>query len=465
MGLEFLTRVRRTTLWVTAIAALWSATYTTPRLGLAVALGAAWSLVNLFLIEKLVVGLTGPDRGTPPALKRIWLALSGMVALFGAGAVLLSTLPPIGAMAGFMLPLATIVLKAASLLVLGSRLWPRVLRAGPRALGVALVIAVALWAGASLVTRVIANQGTTPPAAHEPRAPGAQPQAAPGHDAPAGTETHAPGAAEGGHAAADEGPQKFANVITVLSRAFPQAEWAHFLHQYEVVIFSLFIAFLVCLVAWLASRRAKLIPSGLQNAVEALVESLNDFIVGILGPKFGPRYVPFLGTLFIYILAMNLFGLIPFMDSPTSNLNVTVGLALVVFVYSQYTGIRELGVVGYLDHLAGNPRTPLSWGLVPLMLPIHVMGELAKPISLSCRLFGNIFGEDMLLVAFVTLGITTLSFANLPIGLPLQLPFMFLALLTSTLQALVFTVLSTIYLLLMLPHDDHEHEGEGQHAH
>jgi F-type H+-transporting ATPase subunit a len=188
-------------------------------------------------------------------------------------------------------------------------------------------------------------------------------------------------------------------------------------------------------------------------------------VVGILGPKHGPRYVPFLGTLFIYILVMNLFGLIPFMDSPTSNLNVTVSLALIVFVYAQYIGFRELGVMGWIDHMAGSPRTLIGWVLVPLMLPIHLMGELAKPISLACRLFGNIFGEDMLLVAFASLGITVLSFANLPIGVPLHLPFLFLALLTSTLQALVFTVLSTIYFLLMLPHDDHGHEGEAQHAH
>jgi F-type H+-transporting ATPase subunit a len=95
------------------------------------------------------------------------------------------------------------------------------------------------------------------------------------------------------------------------------------------------------------------------------------------------------------------------------------------------------------------------------------MGELAKPISLACRLFGNIFGEDMLLVAFCSLGITILAATHLPIGIPLHLPFIFLALLTSTLQALVFTVLSTIYFLLMLPHDDHahEHEAEAQHAH
>ena len=126
---------------------------------------------------------------------------------------------------------------------------------------------------------------------------------------------------------------------------------------------------------------------------------------------------------------------------------------------------QVFGLVGYFDHMAGSPRTVIGWAMVPLMLPIHLMGELAKPISLACRLFGNIFGEDMLLVAFVTLGITTLSFSHLPIGLPLQLPFLLLALLTSTLQALVFTVLSTIYFLLMLPHEEHGHDGEAQHAH
>jgi F-type H+-transporting ATPase subunit a len=196
-----------------------------------------------------------------------------------------------------------------------------------------------------------------------------------------------------------------------------------------------------------------------------LVGGLNDFITGILGEKHAKRFVPFLGTLFVYIWFMNLIGLIPFMESPTSNLNVTLALAVTVFLYSQWIGLRSLGPIGYVDHLMGSPRNLTGWILMPIMLPIHVLGELAKPISLSCRLFGNVFGEDMLLVAFVSLGITTLAFTGLPFGLPLQLPFMFLALLTGTLQALVFTVLSTIYFLLMLPHDDHGHEGEAQHAH
>jgi F-type H+-transporting ATPase subunit a len=115
--------------------------------------------------------------------------------------------------------------------------------------------------------------------------------------------------------------------------------------------------------------------------------------------------------------------------------------------------------------MAGSPRSAISWFMVPIMLPVHLIGELAKPVSLSCRLFGNVFGEDMLLVAFTSLGVATLSFAHSPIGIPWQIPFLVLALLTSTIQALVFTVLSTIYLLLMLPHEEHGHEEASQPVH
>ena len=462
MGLEFLARVRRSSLWLGAIAALVTATYATPTAGLAVAAGAAWSLVNLILLERLIVALTGLDRRTLPATIRALTAFGGMMALFVAGWLLLTRLPAALLMAGFVIPHAVMVLKALALLVLPTRAWRRLTRTPWPALVVAVVLAAGWWAvttgwsqsqGSGSGAMAPDSHGTaTPPDAH-----GTAP-------APAAGDAH--GAADAHGAPAEEaGPEKFANVITVLSRAFPHAPWAHFLHHYEAVIFSLFVALLICALAMIATRNPKLIPGPLQNGAEMVVEALYNFIVDILGPRRGPRYVPFLGTLFVYILVMNLFGLIPFMDSPTSNLNVTVALALIVFVYAQYIGFRELGVLGWVDHMAGSPRSAIGWGLVPLMLPIHLMGELAKPISLACRLFGNIFGEDMLLVAFASLGITVLSFANLPIGVPLHLPFLFLALLTSTLQALVFTVLSTIYFLLMLPHDDHGHEGEAQHAH
>jgi F-type H+-transporting ATPase subunit a len=143
------------------------------------------------------------------------------------------------------------------------------------------------------------------------------------------------------------------------------------------------------------------------------------------------------------------------MKSPTANLNTTLALALCVFGYVQYTGIRSLGIVGYLRHMAGDPRDAVTWLLVPINIPIHIIEELAKPMSLSLRLFGNITGEDVLITVFVGLGVSALSFLHLPVGIPFEVPFIFLALLTGTIQALVFTLLSTIYFSLMLPHDEH----------
>ena len=444
MGLEFLSRVRSSTLWLAALAALMVANYAGWRTGLGLAAGAAWSLANLWALERLVVTITGPERRTALSARRAGWALAGMLALFGAGALLLAHLPPAALAAGFVVPFAVMDFKASAALLLDSPLWARVTRDPWRSLALVVAVAALAWAVAASLPSL---GGASP--AHESLA------AAPG----AGHATEP--AAE----SAGSGPEKFANVVSVLVKANPGAGWAHGLHRFEPVFFSLFVALLLSLVAFFATRRRQMIPGPLQNGVEYVVELLYDFVVGILGPHYGPRFVPYLGTLFIYILAMNLFGLIPFMDSPTSSLNVTVGLALCTFLYVQYTGIRELGALGYVDHMAGSPRSAISWCMVPIMLPVHLIGELAKPVSLSCRLFGNVFGEDMLLVAFTSLGVATLSFVHSPVGIPWQFPFLVLALLTSTIQALVFTVLSTIYLLLMLPHEEHGHEEASQPAH
>jgi len=237
-------------------------------------------------------------------------------------------------------------------------------------------------------------------------------------------------------------------------RVLEEGKWADVLFTWAVVLF-------LAVFFRLASRRRALMPGRLQNVAEYVVQSLHDFIVGVMGPQ-GEPYVPFLGSLFIYILAMNLWGLVPGLKSPTVNLNTTLSMGLTVFLYVQWTGIRRLGVVGYLDHMAGEPRDLIGWAMVPLMLPLHLIGELAKPVSLSCRLFGNIFGEDILLAVFTGLGITLLQLVHVPYGgIPLQLPFIFLAMLTSVVQALIFTLLSTIYIFLMLPHEQHEGGGAG----
>jgi F-type H+-transporting ATPase subunit a len=257
-----------------------------------------------------------------------------------------------------------------------------------------------------------------------------------------------------GAGAKPEGPPEVPNIVTILYDRFGSYTFAQFLHHWENVFFSVLIAILLGTLSYVASRRPALVPRGLQNFMEMVIEGLNNFVCGILG-KEGSRYVPFLGTLFLYILCMNLFGLIPGMKSPSSSINTTAALAITVFAYVQYTGIRRLGVLGYLDHFAGQPRDAIGIALVPLMFPLHVISELAKPLSLSLRLFGNILGEDVLIAVFVGLGVTTVAFMHLPVGIPLHFPFIFLAILTSAVQALVFASLSTIYFLMMLPHEEH----------
>ncbi len=259
---------------------------------------------------------------------------------------------------------------------------------------------------------------------------------------------------EAANSAHGGGAPEVANIITLLNSYFHESSIIAFLHHWENPFFSGLIIIGLVIVARLATRQRALVPGKLQNFVEFALESLDNLSKGVIGHH-GRHYAPFIGTLFIYILIMNLSGLIPFLKSPSSSLNTTIGLAVIVFFYVQYTGLKRLGLGGYIFHLLGQPRDVMGWVFVPLMLPLHVIEEFIKPMSLSLRLFGNVFGEDVLIGAFVTMGILALSFMGSPIGIPLQIPFMMLAIITGTIQALVFTLLSTVYLSLMMPHEEH----------
>ena len=462
MGLEFLQRIRRTSLMATVVGALFAAVYVDYATGAAFAAGALWSLANLRLLEVIVTCLTGGAH----AKRKAAMAGVANVALMVLGGFLLMRLPVLALAAGFTLPFAIIFLKAASRTLLESQFWARVTRSPWRATALVAALAVIAWFAIAPLTRAQTGHDTGHATATEHAAPATDPHAAPAEHGAAG----AGHATEGGHEA---GPREFDNLVTVVAKALnlPISHDHKKLGNVDSVIFSILVALVLCVIAWVAARDKGLVPGPFRNAVEALFEPVYNGIVDILGPKYGPRYVPFLGSLFVYILAMNLFGIVPLMKAPTSNLNVTFALAVTVFVYVQYTAISELGFLGWLDHLAGSPRSPIEWGLVPLAFPIHLIGELAKPVSLSCRLFGNIFGEDMLLVGFAGLGITlmtTLGLGAVPVGVPFHFVFLFLALLTSVVQALVFAMLSTIYFLLMLPHDhdhghDHAHAEEAHH--
>ena len=263
------------------------------------------------------------------------------------------------------------------------------------------------------------------------------------------------GTAHGGGHAEGEAPPELPNIIEIWHHN-STSPIAAFVFKWRLVIFSAVVWLFLGLLSLIVFRKRTMIPGPLQNVLEWVVESLSNMVIAILGEN-GRKFVPFIGTLFVYIFCMNIMGLIPGMFSSTSKLNTTLALALCVFLYVQFTGVRSFGLLGYLHHLAGSPKSVVEWCLVPLNLPLHVIGELAKPLSLSLRLFGNIAGEDMLLAIFVIMGVSIMSFTHLPIGLPLHLPFIFLALLTSFVQALVFSLLTTIYFSLMSHHDEESH--------
>ena len=251
-----------------------------------------------------------------------------------------------------------------------------------------------------------------------------------------------------------EGIPELANLVTVLSRRWHSHPALVWLHHWENLAFAMVVAVGLCVLAWRYARTPSTVPQGWQNVLELLVEGIDRFVQSILGPA-GRRHTPFIGTLFLYIWLMNLSVLIPGMKSPTSSLNTTIGLACLVFGYVQWVGLTSQGPVRYLDHLAGSPRDLVGWLLVPLMLPIHVLGEFIKPLSLSLRLGCNVFAEDVLLAVLVGLGIVAGLAIHLPVGIPLQAFVVPLVLIFSTVQALVFSLLSTVYISLVSPHEGH----------
>jgi F-type H+-transporting ATPase subunit a len=203
-----------------------------------------------------------------------------------------------------------------------------------------------------------------------------------------------------------------------------------------IVMVLIAAAFLIVFLG-IASRRRSLVPRGIQAVFELLLESLEGLLVDIIGPQ-GKKYLPMIGTIGLFILCANLMGLIPGLMSPTSKLNVTIGCALTVFVYYHYQGVKDQGILKYLKHFSG--PTPL---LAPLMVPIELISHFSRPLSLSIRLFSNIFAEDVLIVVIASI---------LPYFLPL--PFMVLSVFTGVLQAFVFMLLACIYISGAVAHEE-----------
>ena len=192
------------------------------------------------------------------------------------------------------------------------------------------------------------------------------------------------------------------------------------------------------LLVHLGVRRMQKVPGRLQSIFEWAYGCFRSLSVSMIGEEKGPLFTPLLATFFLYILCLNLGGLIPGYVSATAGLNMTIALALCCFVLVQYFGFKHQGL-RYLMHFVGEP-----WWLFPLNIPIHVLGELARPLSLSVRLFGNIFGEDTVIAQLVIMGAAILSVIYVPI--PVHFPMLLFGIFGAFVQALVFTMLSASYI-------------------
>lgn len=190
-----------------------------------------------------------------------------------------------------------------------------------------------------------------------------------------------------------------------------------------------------------AGRRLQTIPSGLQNFLEWAIESLFNFFAGIMGSKTCRQYFPLIATLFIYILIANYSGLLPGsghvngLDAPTGSINCTAAMAIIVFFATQIIGIKEHHGVSYFKHLL----QPFAF-----LLPLMIIEEIVRPVSLTLRLYGNIFGEHTVTASFFDL---------VPIGLPVVMQA--LSVLMGLVQALVFSLLAAIYIKEACPEEEH----------
>lgn len=237
------------------------------------------------------------------------------------------------------------------------------------------------------------------------------------------------------------------NLVTLIAEKFAGSPFASFLIAWENVIFSLIIIAAVVTITYLASRKISLIPGRLQSGFEMFVSGVDDFVCGIMGHQ-GRKYVPFIGTLFIYILFMNLSGLVPFMKSPSASWSTTLALAICVSVYTIYAGFSAMGFKGFIDHLAGRPRGIVAFLVfIPIMMFFLEIVSLfiVRPLSLSLRLRSNIWGDDMLLAVFASFGLK---------GLALLIFNSLMAVIVAIVQTLVFCLLTTIYFTLILTHEE-----------
>ena len=206
------------------------------------------------------------------------------------------------------------------------------------------------------------------------------------------------------------------------------------------MITSAGITILLCVVSIWAGSNLKMVPSGLQNAVEWAVGSLYNFFEDIMGKDGCKKYFPLVASLFIYILCCNYSGLlpgsghVPGLHAPTASINCTMALAVIVFIAFNTIGIKEHHGLRYYKHWL----QPFAF-----LLPLMLVEDFVKPVSLTFRLYGNVFGEETVVHEL---------FKLFPVGLPVVMQF--LSVLMGLIQALVFSLLAAIYIKEAMPEEE-----------
>jgi len=196
----------------------------------------------------------------------------------------------------------------------------------------------------------------------------------------------------------------------------------------NAVVYTWIVIGILLVLSKLATSSIKLVPGGMQNFMEVVVDGVENMVIDTMG-EHGRPFFPLIATLAIFILVSNLIGLIPGFFPPTANINTTAACAIIVFLSTHIVGIKHHGT-HYLKHFLG----PIWW-LAPVMFFIEVIGHLSRPVSLTLRLFGNMNGHELVLMIF---------FGLAPFLVPL--PMMLMGVLVSFIQAFVFMLLAMIYI-------------------
>lgn len=237
----------------------------------------------------------------------------------------------------------------------------------------------------------------------------------------------------------------------------PQQFLVHHVFTTALVVLILFLFSVMVRGHFAQTDKAVIPPSkfGVAAFFEIIVEMVLGMMTNIIG-KDARRYFPLIGSLSLYIFVSNVLGLVPGFAPPTDNLNTTAGCGLIVFLYYNYQGLRVNGFA-HIAHMANPVGVWWGWFLAPLMFPIELIGHLARPLSLSLRLMGNMIGDHAVLFAFAGL---------VPILIPV--PFYVLGFMVCLIQTAVFCILTTVYVGMAVQeahHDDHGHDAKGHDAH